>query len=109
MFSIGKLALLKNLHFCYYMDFRHRRLRSFGVVRKRINEEPGLPGQVRMASESNQLHEAWVPFDIKNRDYIDTIEYYFNRKLFITCKIESPEKIYISRVKAQPFLQWLES
>ena len=46
---------------------------------------------------------------ILNRDFIDNIEYYFNRKLFITCKIESPEKIIISRVKAQPFLQWLES
>jgi two-component system response regulator LytT len=45
---------------------------------------------------------------ILNRDFIDNIEYYFNRKLFITCKIESPEKIIISRVKAQPFLQWLE-
>jgi two-component system response regulator LytT len=46
---------------------------------------------------------------ILNRDYIDNIEYYFNRKLFIKCKIASPEKIVISRVKAQPFLQWLES
>lgn len=46
---------------------------------------------------------------ILNRDYIMNIEYYFNRKLFITCKIKSPEKIFISRVKAQPFLQWLES
>jgi two-component system response regulator LytT len=46
---------------------------------------------------------------ILNRDFIDNIEYYFNRKLFITCRIESPEKIVISRVKAQPFLQWLES
>jgi len=46
---------------------------------------------------------------ILNRDFIDNIEYYFNRKLFITCKIETPEKIIISRVKAQPFLVWLES
>ena len=46
---------------------------------------------------------------ILNRDFIDNIEYYFNRKLFIKCKIASPEKIVISRVKAQPFLQWLES
>jgi len=46
---------------------------------------------------------------ILNRDFIENIEYYFNRKLFIKCKIESPEKIVISRVKAQPFLQWLES
>lgn len=46
---------------------------------------------------------------ILNRDFIENIEYYFNRKLFIKCKIASPEKIVISRVKAQPFLQWLES
>ena len=46
---------------------------------------------------------------ILNRDFIVNIEYYFNRKLFITCKIEPPEKIIISRVKAQTFLQWLES
>jgi two-component system response regulator LytT len=46
---------------------------------------------------------------ILNRDFIDNIEYYFNRKLFITCKVESPEKIVISRVKARLFLQWLES
>lgn len=46
---------------------------------------------------------------ILNRDFIVNIEYYFNRKLFVTCKIESPEKIIISRVKAQTFLQWVES
>jgi two-component system response regulator LytT len=46
---------------------------------------------------------------ILNRNFIKNIEYYFNRKLFITCKIESPEKIIISRLKAQTFLQWLES
>lgn len=46
---------------------------------------------------------------ILNRDFVDNIEYYFNRKLFITSKIESPEKIIISRLKAQVFLRWLES
>jgi len=45
---------------------------------------------------------------ILNRDFIENIENYFNRKLFITCTIESPEKIIISRVKAATFLQWLE-
>ncbi len=45
---------------------------------------------------------------ILNRDFIDNIEYYFNRKLLIACKIKSQEKIVISRIKAQPFLQWLE-
>lgn len=46
---------------------------------------------------------------ILNRAFIDNMEYYFNRKLFITLKIESPEKIIISRVKAPSFLKWLES
>lgn len=45
---------------------------------------------------------------IINRDFIDNIEHYFNRKLFISLNIESPEKIIISRVKAQAFLKWME-
>lgn len=45
---------------------------------------------------------------ILNKVFVDNIENYFNRKLFVTCKIESPEKIIISRAKANSFLQWLE-
>lgn len=45
---------------------------------------------------------------IVNREFIDNIEHYFNRKLIISSKIESPEKIIVSRVKAQPFLKWME-
>jgi len=63
--------------------------------------------QLESMLEPRQFFRANRQF-ILNRDFIDNIEYYFNRKLFVTCKIASPEKIFISRVKAQPFLQWLE-
>ncbi len=45
---------------------------------------------------------------IINKAFVDNIEHYFNRKLFVICKIASPEKIIISRAKANLFLQWLE-
>jgi two-component system response regulator LytT len=45
---------------------------------------------------------------IVNRDFIDDVEYYFNRKLVVFSKINSPEKIIVSRIKAQLFLKWLE-
>lgn len=45
---------------------------------------------------------------IVNRDFILNIEYYFNRKLVVTTKIEAPEKIIVSKMKAQPFLKWVE-
>jgi two-component system response regulator LytT len=64
--------------------------------------------QLESIIDPNQFFRANRQF-ILNRNFIDNIEYYFNRKLFITCKIKSPEKIVISRVKAKQFLQWLES
>ena len=45
---------------------------------------------------------------IVNRDFIDDVESYFNRKLVIFSKVKSPEKIIVSRIKAQLFLKWLE-
>jgi two-component system response regulator LytT len=45
---------------------------------------------------------------IINRDAIQNIEYYFNRKLFVSTKTPTPEKIIISKIKAQPFLKWIE-
>jgi two-component system response regulator LytT len=84
-----------------------------GLVYLELNDNkrftiPYTLEQLESMLEPRQFFRANRQF-ILNRDFIDTIEYYFNRKLFITCKIEPPEKIYISRVKAQPFLQWLES
>ncbi|MBE7176259.1 MAG: response regulator transcription factor [Mucilaginibacter polytrichastri] len=45
---------------------------------------------------------------IINRDCIANIERYFNRKLFIATQVETPEKIIVSKLKAQVFLKWLE-
>ncbi|RYY30683.1 MAG: response regulator transcription factor [Sphingobacteriaceae bacterium] len=45
---------------------------------------------------------------IINRETIHNIEHYFNRKLFVSTKCETPEKIIISKVKAQSFLNWVE-
>ena len=45
---------------------------------------------------------------IINKAFVENIEHYFNRKLFVNCKIAPPEKIIISRAKANSFLQWLE-
>lgn len=45
---------------------------------------------------------------IVNREYINNIEHYFNRKLYVVTSSEAPEKIIIGRAKAQPFLKWME-
>jgi len=84
-----------------------------GVVYLELTDEkrftiPYTLEQLESMLDPHQFFRANRQF-ILNRDFIDNIEHYFNRKLFITCKIASPEKIIISRVKSQPFLQWLES
>jgi two-component system response regulator LytT len=43
-----------------------------------------------------------------NRDAVTGIEHYFNRKLYVMTGAETPEKIIISKIKAQAFLSWLE-
>ena len=45
---------------------------------------------------------------IINRETIQSIEQYFNRKLLVKTTCEIPEKIIISKIKAQPFLRWVE-
>jgi two-component system response regulator LytT len=45
---------------------------------------------------------------IINRDAIQNIEHYFNRKLVVSTTCETPEKIIVSKIKAQPFLKWIE-
>lgn len=45
---------------------------------------------------------------IINRNFISNIEYYFNRKLLVFTDLEAPEKIVISRLKAQAFIRWME-
>jgi two-component system response regulator LytT len=63
--------------------------------------------QLEAMLDPNQFFRANRQFII-NRDFIENIEYYFNRKLVISCKVEPPEKIIVSRVKAAPFLNWME-
>lgn len=45
---------------------------------------------------------------IVNRDFIQNIEYYFNRKLIVAPKMDFSEKIVVSKVKAPSFLKWME-
>lgn len=45
---------------------------------------------------------------IINRDAISNIEHYFNRKLLVSTACETTEKIIIGKIKAQPFLKWIE-
>lgn len=45
---------------------------------------------------------------ILHRDSVQNIEHYFNRRLFVKTCYNVPEKIIVSRLKAQDFLKWLE-
>ncbi len=45
---------------------------------------------------------------IINRNAISSIERYFNRKLSLKLSVIVPEQIVVSRIKAQPLLDWLE-
>ncbi|MBL4674722.1 MAG: response regulator transcription factor [Mucilaginibacter sp.] len=45
---------------------------------------------------------------IINRNVIENIEHYFNRRLFVKLNCTTPEKIIISRLRAQDFLRWIE-
>lgn len=44
-----------------------------------------------------------------NRDAIQIVEHYFNRRLFLKLNCETSDKIIISKTKAQEFLNWIES
>ena len=45
---------------------------------------------------------------IIHRSIITDIEHYFNRRLLIKTQCKTPEKIIVSRLKAQEFLRWVE-
>lgn len=45
---------------------------------------------------------------IVNREIIQDVEQYFNRRLYLKVNGLVPEKIIISKVKATEFLQWME-
>ncbi|WP_158994178.1 LytTR family DNA-binding domain-containing protein [Mucilaginibacter sp. L196] len=46
---------------------------------------------------------------IINREIIRNVEHYFNRRLFVKVNCETPEKIIVSKLKANDFLRWIES
>lgn len=45
---------------------------------------------------------------IINRDYIESVAHYFNRRLCIKVTGETPEDIIVSKIKAASFLKWME-
>lgn len=45
---------------------------------------------------------------IINREVIQDVEHYFNRRLYLKVNVQVPEKIIISKVRAAEFLQWME-
>jgi len=45
---------------------------------------------------------------IINRDQILNVEYYFNRRLLVKLRCETPEKIIVSKIKSSEFLLWME-
>lgn len=63
--------------------------------------------QLETMLDPHQFFRANRQFII-NRDFIENIEYYFNRKLIVSSRVGSPEKIIVSRIKAQSFLKWIE-
>jgi len=85
---------------------------SGGTVSLQLDAQPNLLisytlEQLEGMLDPNQFFRANRQF-IVNRDYIKNIEYYFNRKLILFTKIEAPEKVIVSRTKAQAFLKWIE-
>lgn len=44
-----------------------------------------------------------------NRDVIQDVEHYFNRRLFVKLSCGSPVQIIVSKTKSQDFLEWVES
>ncbi|MDP9077855.1 MAG: LytTR family DNA-binding domain-containing protein [Bacteroidota bacterium] len=46
---------------------------------------------------------------IINRDTIQNVEHYFNRRLFVKLYCETPDKIIVSKIKASDFLHWMEA
>jgi two-component system response regulator LytT len=63
--------------------------------------------QLEQLLNPHQFYRANRAFII-NRDTIQNVEHYFNRKLYVKTKHEPPEKIIVSKIKAQPFLNWME-
>lgn len=63
--------------------------------------------QLELALNPEQFYRANRKFII-NRESIQNVEHYFNRKLFVSTKSPAPEKIIVSKIKVHSFLKWLE-
>ena len=63
--------------------------------------------QVEGMLDPHQFYRANRQFII-NREAIQNVQHYFNRRLAITTSCPTPERIIISKVKATDFLQWME-
>jgi two-component system response regulator LytT len=57
--------------------------------------------------DPHQFYRANRQFII-NRETIQNVQHYFNRRLVISTSCPTPERIIISKVKATEFLQWME-
>ena len=63
--------------------------------------------QVEGMLDPRQFYRANRQFII-NREAIQNVQHYFNRRLSISTSCPTPERIIISKVKATEFLQWME-
>jgi two-component system response regulator LytT len=63
--------------------------------------------QVEGMLDPRQFYRANRQFII-NREAIQNVQHYFNRRLSISISCPTPERIIISKVKATEFLQWME-
>lgn len=63
--------------------------------------------QVEGMLDPRQFYRANRQFII-NREVIQNVQHYFNRRLCIVTSCPTPERIIISKVKATDFLQWME-
>ncbi|WP_158799202.1 LytTR family DNA-binding domain-containing protein [Pedobacter sp. L105] len=63
--------------------------------------------QMEAMLDPSQFFRANRQFII-NREFIQNIEHYFNRRLVVKAKGETPEKIIIGKVKYSDFLKWME-
>ncbi|HEY0176576.1 MAG TPA: LytTR family DNA-binding domain-containing protein [Pedobacter sp.] len=62
--------------------------------------------QLEIMLNPKQFFKANRQFII-NRDIILDVEHYFNRRLVVKVNCEPPEKIIISKIKANDFLEWI--
>ena len=63
--------------------------------------------QLEAMLDPHQFYRANRQFII-NREAIQNVQHYFNRRLSISTSCPTPERIIISKVKATEFLQWVE-